>query len=373
MNQDFVLGKLAALLGWDDETAQAEFAWLRLMSRMKYDDYQEFLVGIRFIESLADWLQQFPAGERAHAYSFVRLRLVFFSAREMRHLVELFYPDTVERLLMDCAAKLAGIPRYQVWANQDASALYRKLLRKSIFIELSDGARLDVFRRANEGRISNERISNEQVVNAPRINKPKWDEMRSKLQENLKDSAAKFSFVFLVDDFTASGTTLLRKGGEQWKGKLQRCWDDMKMEGVLSTHLEPDWMLVVHHYVATSQAVTTIKERNSSRAPESNSGQWFKRVKFTWGTVLPPQFKISPGDVPEFARLVETCYDDSIETRHTKVGGKDARWGFGGCGLPLVLEHNTPNNSIALLWAETSGDPNTHAMRPLFRRRQRHV
>ncbi len=366
MNQDFVLGKLGVLLGWNDETAQAEFAWLRLMSRMKYDDYQEFLAGIRFIESLADWLQQFPADEREHAYSFIRSRLVFFSAGEMRHLVELFYPDTVEPRLLTYAAELAGIPRYQVWANREASELYRKLLRKSIFIELSDGAQLDVFRRANEGR-----ISNEQVVNTPRINKTKWDEMLGKLRRDLADSDATFAFVFLVDDFTASGTTLMRKEDKQWKGKLQKCWGDF--EGVLSTHFDPDWMLVVHHYVATSQAVNAIKERNSSRAPESNSGQWFRRVEFTWGTVLPPGFKVMPANEPEFARLVDTYYDKSIVTPSMKVGGEDGRWGFGECGLPFVLEHNTPNNSIALLWAETPGDTDTHAMRPLFRRRQRHV
>jgi len=366
MIQDFVLRQISALLEWDDEKARAEIAWLRLMSRMKYDDYQEFLAGIRFIESLADWLQQFSRDERQHAYAFIRSRLVFFSVGEMRHLVELLFPDTVEPRLLTCAAHIAGIPRYQVWANRDASELYRKLLRKSIFVELSDGARLDVFRRANEGR-----ISNEQVVTAPRINKAKWDDMRSELRKDLDDDAARFAFVFLVDDFTASGMTLLRKTDEGWKGKLQHCWDDMK--DVLSTHFEPDWTLVVHHYVATSQAVTAIEERNSLKATESEADKWFERVEFTWGTVLPPQFKVSPEDEPEFATLVETYYDDFVETRHMKVGGKDGRWGFGECGLPLVLEHNTPNNSIALLWAETPGAPDKHAMRPLFRRRQRHV
>ena len=366
MNQDFVLEKLSLLLGWDNETARVEFAWLRLMSRMKYDDYQEFLAGNRFIESLADWLQQFRAHEREHAYRFIRSRLVFFSAGEMRHLVELFYPDTVERLLLAHAAQLAGIPRYQVWANRDASELYRKLLRKSIFIELSDGARIDVFRRANEGR-----ISNEQVVTAPRINKAKWDEMLRELRKDLAESNARFAFIFLVDDFTGSGTTLLRKEDEQWKGKLQKCWDDL--EDVLSTHFEPDWTMVVHHYVATSQAATAINERDSLKRSESETGKWFERVELTWGTVLPPGFKVMPADEPEFARLVATYYDDSIETRHMKVGGEDGRWGFGACGLPLVLEQNTPNNSIALLWAETSGGTDTHAMRPLFRRRQRHV
>ena len=38
-----------------------------------------------------------------------------------------------------------------------------------------------------------------------------------------------------------------------------------------------------------------------------------------------------------------------------------------------VNTYNTPNNSIALLWAETAGGPDKHAMRPLFRSRQRHT
>ena len=74
----------------------------------------------------------------------------------MRHLVGLFYHDTVEPRLMTEAALACDIPRYQVWADKDASQHYRRLLRKCLFVELSDGARADVFRRLNEGRISNE-------------------------------------------------------------------------------------------------------------------------------------------------------------------------------------------------------------------------
>ena len=47
------------------------------------------------------------------------------------------------------------------------------------------------------------------------------------------------------------------------------------------------------------------------------------------------------------------------------------RYGYANCALPLVLEHNTPNNSIPILWAETQGKLG-HPMRPLFRRRDRH-
>lgn len=353
---------------WDDNTARKEFAWLRLMSRMKYDDYQEFLAGMRFVESLADWLQQFKPEERQNAYDFVRSRLVFCSEPEMRHLAELLYPETLEPLLLARTAELAAIPRYRVWADRDAHALYKRLLRKTVFVELSDGARLDVFRRSNEGR-----ISNEQVITAPRINEGKWDDMLKELRKDLNDPTAKFAFAVLVDDFTASGKTLFRFEDKGWKGKLQKFWDDLKEVGVVASHFDPDWKLVVHHYLATTQAVDAIRETHERKRLTTERSQWFNEVQFQYGFILPAEIAVVPDDVPDFAKLVDNYYDNAVESRHTQVGGEGVRWGFGDCALPLVLEHNTPNNSIALLWAETSGGPECHAMRPLFRRRQRHV
>ncbi len=355
---------------WDDETARTEFAWLSLMSRMKYDDYKEFLAGMRFIESLADWLQQFPQEKRRHAYAFIRQRLIFFSEPEMRHLAELLYPETVEPILMDTAARLSVVPRYLVWADENANRLYRSLLRKTVFVELSDGARLDVFRRTNEGR-----VSNEQVVTAPRINKSKWDEMLTDLQRDLEDKDAKFEFVVLVDDFTASGKTLFRKDLEsgKWKGKLAKFWEDLLKDDVLSTHFEPTWELVVHHYVATAQAVDAIRLCHEAKLAENADAKWFGIVRFTYGSILPSDIRVHAEGEPEFAELVQQYYDPSMETKHTEVGGDGVRWGFGECALPLVLEHNTPNNSIALLWAETPGSGEAHEMRPLFRRKQRHL
>ncbi len=67
MNQDFILGRLSEIMEWDTDRSRQEFDWLRLMSRMKYDGYQDFLAGMRFIESLADWLftVYFCAGRNA--------------------------------------------------------------------------------------------------------------------------------------------------------------------------------------------------------------------------------------------------------------------------------------------------------------------
>lgn len=368
MKRDFILGTIANLMGWSDEEFRDEFAWLSLMSRMKYDDYQEFIAGTRFIESLADWLQQFSQEERQHAYDFVRSKLLFFSEAEMRHLVELLYPEAIEPFLLSRTCELTGKPRYATWSDSTSAGTFRKLLRKTIFVELSDGARTDIFRRANEGR-----ISNEQVVTAPRINEAKWNDMLKDLRSDLKDPEARFSCVVLVDDFTGSGKSLLRHEDGKWKGKLERFYEDVMTGDVSQTHFENDWSLIVHHYVATAQAVDAIHANNDARTADEDSGDWFQQVQFTWGLQLPPEIKETPESSPEFARLVQKYYDDSIETRHMKVGGNDGRWGFGKCGLPLVIEHNTPNNSIALIWAETAGNDEKHAMRPLFRRRQRHL
>jgi len=121
MNQDFILGRLSDLMGWDDDISRREFAWLGLMSEMKYDSYQDFLAGMRFIESLADWLQQFPAQSRTTAYAFVRNNLVFVGPAEMRHLVELIYPETVQPRLLRRVADIHDIPQYKVWSSEVAA------------------------------------------------------------------------------------------------------------------------------------------------------------------------------------------------------------------------------------------------------------
>ena len=306
------------------------------------------------------------------AYGFVRHHLVYVGTAEMNHLVELFFPETVQWRLMQAAAERRGIPTYRVWSDAAAAAEYKRLLRQTLFIELSDGARIDVFRHANAGV-----VSNEQVLTAPRINRPKWDGVLGDLREALEDPGARFAFVFLVDDFIGSGTTLLRRdeAKSSWNGKLFRFWEDLAEAGVVDTHFDPGWILCVHHYLATHRATETV-ERRQAEALEARAKDglgWFERVRFSYGTVLPDDFPVDARRHADFLELVRDCYDDSIETKHMKLGSEDARLGFGGCALPLILEHNTPNNSLALLWAETDGEDGKHAMRPLFRRRQRHV
>ena len=78
------------------------------------------------------------------------------------------------------------------------------------------------------------------------------------------------------------------------------------------------------------------------------------------------EYKIGKQDEDLIEDLIEKYYDSQIEDRHT---GKDLELGFSRCALPLVLHHNTPNNSIALLWSYEDENFN---LRGLFPRVKRH-
>ena len=367
MNQELALKILSQIMGWDMDRARKEDAWLRLMSRVKYDGYQDYLAGARFVESLANWLQQFEAAEREIAYSFIRHSLVYLGPAEMQHLVDLVYPETIQLRLLKAVANHLQVPKYQVWAQQESASAYEAMLRKTLFIGLSDGARMDAFRRANVGI-----ISNEQIVLAMQVDEDKWADLLEKLHKDTGDQSARFNHLYLLDDFIASGTTLLRNQEGKWTGKLIRFWKACRDQGIISTHFDDGYVVLVHHYLASHKVSIEIDQRYNEALQELGPDGIFPRVEFSFGTVLPEDLPIDDSRFGEFMKLIDKYYDPSIVTKSIALGGKDARLGFGGGGLPLILEHNTPNNSIALLWAESEGKDGKPAMRPLFRRRQRH-
>ena len=371
MNERLTLRVLGEIMDWSDSQATEEFRWLRLVSRMKYDGYQDYLAGARFIESLVDWIQQFPTpDDRAAAYAFVRTQLVYIGPSEMRRLVELFYPDYVQRTLLRSVAETRGIPAYRVWASAEAAAHYERLLRQTLFIGLSDGARLDLFRRANTGV-----INNEQVVVATHIDDEKWEELLQKLRRAPGQAPdACFKLVYLIDDFVATGTTFIRKDAKSgnWKGKLARFHRAIGPD----SPFEENFRVCVHHYIALHDAVDKLQQRQAQALEELGSAKWFPNVHFSFGTTLPEDLPINKSaeiEARTFTEVAHRYYDPELENEHTSEGGTDMRLGFGRCAVPLILEHNTPNNSVSLLWAETSGrGEGAHPMRPLFRRRHRH-
>jgi hypothetical protein len=377
MNQDLALRVLSQIMAWSDERARNEFQWLRLMARLKYDGYRDFQAGMRFIESLATWLQQFEPSERETAYGFVRRTLVYIGPGEMQRLVEQFYPRTVRDRLLRTIANKRSIPTYRVFADTAAHADIVRLRRETLFMGLSDGARIDTIRHANAGL-----LSNEQFVQGTQVDTDKWEDLRDNLRKDLDDQAAGFRLVYLIDDFAGTGTTFLRADPEKgWKGKLMRFRESVIAAAeTLGPFLAVDWELCIHHYVASAGAAQSIRERLNEASGVIACEGWATAMHASFGAVLPAGLPIDavPSRYDEFIELTHKYYDPKIETKHTIVGSvKHLGLGYGGCALPLVLDHNTPNKAIAQLWAETDGGDLdgvvAPAMRPLFRRRQRYV
>ena len=368
MKTNTALRLLAAVMQWTDEQAMEEFRWMDLMARLKYDDYREFLAGMRFLESLVAWLQQFDQDDRPVAYSFVRNRLVFVGPAERQRLVELLYSTNIWPVLVRSAMQATGAKSWEVLVNANAKAYMDSDRRATLFLALSDGARLDAFRHANAGR-----ISNEQVVVTVEPSPDKCNELLESLRQDLKDEAAVFRRIVLVDDFTASGTSLIRQESGKWKGKLAKF-----LRAVNATALVGDsFELLLHHLIGTPKAYDHLRDSIAAYRL-ADPAAWAKvsnQVEPTFGMRYPESFPLAVGVDDDFIALTRKYYDEGIETSHTLKGGvKHLGLGYAGCSLPLVLDHNTPNNSVALLWAETEAKKRKgpRDMRPLFRRRQRH-
>src|ERR1035441_9665711 len=132
MNQELGLRVLGQVLNWSDDRAREEFARLSILARYKYDSYRDFVAGARFIEKLADWLQQFAVSDRDAAYQFVVDHLIYLAPAEINHLVELAFPERLQPAIRTATASDLGIQPYQVWATTNSSSAYERLLRSSL-------------------------------------------------------------------------------------------------------------------------------------------------------------------------------------------------------------------------------------------------
>jgi hypothetical protein len=366
------LGKrlLAEQMGWDDAKATEEFAWLRTVVEYKYDHYQGYNPGSRFFVNLLAWLAQFEPADRHIAYEFVRKRLIFISQREVYHLVGL----TLPRLRRDNRRAISdqlGIPMCASWGHSEAEKRVTEMDLRTVFIGLSDGARTDVLRRLNEGV-----ISNEQIVAATEISDIKWDKLRDELAKRLRkegfaETPAMFERICLVDDFTASGSSLIRRDNEgKWKGKVPVFIDQMLQAKRLGTHVTADCVIQIHHYIGTDKSRQTIHDMLEEY--KLHLGDLSISFNHTYSMVLPGTIVIGDNSDPALVRLLQRYYGHTCEDEHT---GKGIWFGYKQCGLPLVLDHNTPNNSVALLWASSlrPHEEKVHVMKPLFPRKKRHV
>jgi len=358
---------VADLMEWDDERATQEFAWLELMVDYKFDHYQGYSAGHRFYVHFLRWLSQFKSvPDRECAYALLRKRLVYVSQREMNHLVNLSWPRIAGHMRSAIARRLQ-VPVYQVTQLAEARRQLEVMQTRTLYVGVSDGARIDVFRRYNEGT-----VSNEQVVSMAEISAGKQQSLREKLEKRLKKLGASeppvFEWVCLIDDFTGSGTSSIRFDASGWDGKVDKF---IKDNALSAEHplIAKGGHILVHHYLASAWAAAQVTDL-LQQYQAYQSGFVFMP---SFSHVLPAGIKIDAQSDPALEALLKGSYDPSIQTTHT---GTDIWLGYKQCGLPLVLDHNAPNNSVATLWARSDKTKENYVaanhMSPLFPRRQRH-
>ena len=327
------------------------------MAKYKYDDYQQFYPGMRFIERFALWLNQFDDQDKKAALEFIRRKLIFISQAEMNLLVASAFPDVIrEHLIKDVAVQINEAEHRvkKILATNE----YKKLLRQSLFCGMSDGAKIEFFRRSNAGIISHEQIYLTHELSDERAGK-----MKEKLLEDLKKGLntdqvpagdQKFKRVFLLDDFSASGTSYLKisekNGKKEAKGKIAAFYKSIfNNEGLKEVFDLEQLKVYVILYLCTEQAKNQI-EKNFAELHNLHG----HKPELICIHVIPNSDKLSELNDADIVNLCkkEKYYDaDELEDEHTRQGGSNVKMGFGECALPVVLFHNTPNNSVPLLWS----------------------
>ncbi len=355
---------LATVLEWSTEDISRERPLLDVLARLKYDEYQQFSPGMRFIESLAYWLSQFrELKERQTAYRFFKSNLIFCSAAEMNHLVSLAYPDHIRPFLLRKLAGELGLNRWHLPKAAERRE-FALLERQTLYLGLSDGARTDIFRRYNPN------LSHEQVRLSHEIAEERVEKLIAKLSSGLSKilnevpsrEQTHFRAIVLLDDLSASGISYLRQENGKWEGKIGSFLQNLlDPENAMSQLVNPaDLDIFIVLYMATERATSYLEQSLETICEE-------RGIRTTVAAIYPldSKVRIERGQDSLLDEIIDAYYDPINETASTNLGGTDLKYGFAGCGLPLVLSHNTPNNSIGLLWAGGQ-------MRPLFPRITRH-
>lgn len=357
------------LYRYDEDSAEEIFKELQFFAEYKYDHYEMYAPGRHFLEHLYIWLKQFEESDRAVALDFVRKDLIYYTRSEFELLARILYWNIVRNIQLDIVSEITSIPRYKITklANHDE---FKHIERSSLYIGMSDGARIDYFRRQNQS------ISNEQVLTSYHVDQSKCSEMIKKLEE-VHGPGSRFRTMFLIDDFCASGSTLIRENDEkEMKGTLRqlekKVFPQKKLSGeieefieptLLSTLLSEDCKVYLCPLLATKKSVDHIE----SLTPKLDS--LLNGLKVEPVTILDEELHLDdPGSA--IGEFCEKYYQERMGDEHTK----NVTYGYKNCGLPLVLHHNTPNNSLYILWnrraADNDGD--SPSFEPLFKRIERH-
>lgn len=363
MNSNLANQLLASIMKWDAPTLASERAALEFMGSMKYDAYDRYMPGMRFMSSLVQWLNDIKEEDRYEAYKFIKEKLVFISSMQMNYLVDLLYDSKIRPILLDMSTAETGTPSYKC-SSKVVRTRFEIEKRSALVIGLSDGAHTDILRRSAG-------FNNEQVLTNYYPDGKKLKDMLDELRKDQKLKGIENPFfrrIFLIDDFTASGKSFIRfdESDREYHGKLKRIIDELCIKGYvekeqkiehLSYLLNPEQKIQIDilFCIATEKARTNIK---SSLDDYLKSVNWQNKVEFNIHIVQILEDKLSidiktDKDLVKLLKKDEHFVEECVISKSYKVGKNDNPWlGFDECALPVVLAHNTPNNSLPIIWQD---------------------
>ena len=378
MNDNLAVSLLAKVTKWDDKRLTKELPKLSFMARTKYDSYSQFDPGFRFMSSFAQWMSQFDKSDVETIYSAFNRHLTFISSEQIKYLVDLMYSSKIKPFIRNLSASKSGLSNYQLKKIENSQE-YKIQERLSLIVGLSDGSHIDILRRSGG-------FSNEQVLP---IYYPNEEKLQDISDELCKDDLLKgtnrnlFESLFLIDDFTASGTSFARKEDNKFKGKIVKVLKGLKPKEngeekasgdeskiVLSDLFVKDRIVVNALFcIATEEAIVNIKRQVNQFLVENdmtNLIQFNVDCVQLVKTEEIAQIKQHPGLKNVVKK--DQYYDWTIILNDSYRKGKhdEPYWGFNECGLLLVLSHNTPNNTLPVIWEDTD------KFRGLFPRISRH-
>ena len=344
MQKELAQRLLSATLNWSSEDIEKYRNLIENFAELKYDEYQQYKPGSRFIENLCVWLNQFEEGaERETALKFILEKLVFVSTSEIQHLIDMVYPLLVAPVFEQQSDNIIGAGKE---LSDKKSEIIEMIKTSSIFLAMSDGARIDVFRRfAN--------LEHNQICLDYDLSDTKFDEIVKEMKKRTKAIAENASIsapeiicgydqvsnIFLLDDFSGSGISYLRKEeSNEWKGKIQKVLKRLEEEEIIKDNTTKIHIIL---YLITEQALNALKKNIQLYCLDKDFDidiSYVQKVN-----------KVELSDAEE--TLFKKYYSPQIEDSHYKKGNTENPYhGFDGCSLSIVIYHNTPNNSFPILW-----------------------
>lgn len=367
MNSNLANQLLASIMKWDAQTLASERAALEFMGSMKYDAYDRYMPGMRFMSSLVQWLNDIEEEDRESAYKFIKEKLVFISSTQMNYLVDLLYDSKIRPILLDMATTETGMPSYKRSSNV-VRTRFEIEKRSSLVIGLSDGAHTDILRRS--AGFNNEQVLTNYYPDGKKL-KDMLDELRE--DERMKDIEKPFfRRIFLIDDFTASGKSFIRydENDGEYHGKLKKiiselCTkneknnegkDDIKHMSYLLNPAQEKIQIDILFCIATEKAKTNIE---SCLDDYLKSKGLQDKVEYAIHIVQILEDKLAndiktDNDLVKVLKKDKHFVEECVLSKSYKVGKNDNPWlGFDECALPVVLSHNTPNNSLPIIWQDS--------------------